>query len=132
MGFHWERFRLVRPGKSAIKGGQFLCDTELVMGSRTPFATEMVVTETSMETGELYLIGRGMPKGLQLLPLVQLLESPPGVRQACYFYKRNDRDGIKMSSYHHVDQPEIQMASGEVESVLNWLTGAGPRITSES
>lgn len=99
-GLAWEEYQLLLPGECTYSNGSFNYKVKKIMGTRTPFATGSTIATEAMENGHLYLKSPDEPRGLKLLPLVKVLPSPKTEENACYFYNRWDKKGIRFLSYY--------------------------------
>ena len=59
-----------------------------------------------MEHGVLYLKAQDERIALALLPLIKVMPSPRSAENACYFYNRQERDGVHFVSYHFEKEAE--------------------------
>ena len=50
---------------------------------------------TWLDIDRLYLLSDAAARGLQLLPLVFIGASPPSAKNACYFFNRLEKDGVR-------------------------------------
>jgi hypothetical protein len=80
--------------------GIYHTNASLLMGTRTVFKKILVNTIVPMEKNRLYLLSDRQTVPLKLLPLVRIMESPTTEQNACYFYNRVERDGVRWISYH--------------------------------
>jgi hypothetical protein len=100
------------------------------MGTRTTFKKESVKTLTPMDKQELYLIHDNQLKPIELLPFIRLMEGPKTEQNACYFYNRLNKEGVRWVSYHFESEAEIVCPDDELRSTLSLLRPAeNPGIT---
>ncbi len=62
---------------------------------------------TWLDVEQLYLVSKDSGRALQLLGLVRVGSSPQSAKNACYFFNRIERDGVRFVSYHFSDTPEL-------------------------
>lgn len=48
--------------------------------------------------------------------------SPSSTKNACYFFNRVEKDGLRFVSYHFVDQPELKDQSDDTLGAIRLLT----------
>jgi hypothetical protein len=117
----WASYVLIRPGTCSMTNGVFHYDGHKLTGTRTPFAKIEFRLGGPLEHGQLHLIEPGEARALCLLGLVKILESPAGEENACYFYNRTDRNGVRFVSYHFASNAELTRPAEEVDAVLQLL-----------
>ena len=106
-----------------MKSGIFDYKVEKVMGSRTPFPTVNVEMTEAMEDGHLHLWSPDENRALKLLPLVKVMPSPRTEENACYFYNRQQKDGIRFLSYHFDTDSEVVQEFTDTAEALKALVG---------
>lgn len=121
LGNCWENYELLLPGDCNVRSGLYRYKVRKVTGTRTPFPQGQVELVESMEDGQLHLKSPNEERTLKLLPLVKVIPSPKTADNACYFYDRLEKDGIRFLSYHFVSDPEIIDNFADVEQVLREL-----------
>jgi hypothetical protein len=67
------------------------------------------------------LHSRECNRALALLPLVQMGPSPESARNACYFFNRVDREGLRFISYHYTEGPEQMDTSPDAAQLIAFL-----------
>jgi len=95
------------------------------MGSRTPFPSETVELTEAMQDGRLHLWSPNGTHALELLPLVKVMPSPRTEENACYFYNRQQKNGIRFLSYHFDSDSEVIQQFADVDDALKILTLTG-------
>ena len=120
-GVLWEEYKLLLPGNNTHRSGVYRYTIRKVMGTRTPFATETVDVVGPMEDGHLHLKSPSESRALKLLPLVKVMPSPKTEENACYFYNRQQTDGIRFLSYHFGSDAELVEEFVDVAVVLKHL-----------
>ena len=76
-------------------------------GSRTPFERVQRITTDPLETECLYLIAKGENKALRLIPFLKVMPSPSTEQNACYFFSRREKNGLRFVSYHFETEAEV-------------------------
>jgi len=114
---------LVLPGSSWFSEGVFRYTVKVLAGSRPPFKETECVTTSPMDTRYMYLIHAGQETPLQILPLLQMRETPTSEREACYFYNRLESLGehageIRLITYHYGESPAQYIESDEIKKYL--------------
>ena len=61
-----------------------------------------------MIDGELYLVREGAQSPLRLVPFVQLRAAPRNAQYTTYFYNRTEGPSVRMISYQHGPESEVQ------------------------
>jgi len=121
----WDEIELIRLINCVPRSGVFENEVAVLTGSNSEFLKETRRMLTLLDADHLYLSKKGSDKALKLLPLIQVGSSPSSAKNACYFYNRADKDGLRFISYHFVDQPErIMSANTDMSSLLRNLLEA--------
>ena len=123
-GIGWENYELLQPGECKMKAGVYHYKVRKVMGSRTPFPSENVDLVEAMEDGHLHLKSPNEQRTLKLLPLVKVMPSPKTEENACYFYNRQQKDGIRFLSYHFESDSDVVQEFADAAEALRKLTQA--------
>jgi len=93
----------------------------ILTGSNSEFLKETRSTAEWLDGDHLYLIKKDSLRGLKLRPLVRVGPSPASAKNACYFFNRVEKDGLRFVSYHFADIPEIKASLEEASTVLRFL-----------
>ncbi len=112
---------LLSPASSEYSGGVFHYQVRALTGSRTTFRRVQVKTQTPMDRQRLYLLHKEQERPVALLPFLRLLVSPKARQDACYFYNRSSREGVRWISYHFTGESEIVQPDAEVQATLALL-----------
>ena len=115
---------LLSPESSEYSEGIYYYQTKALMGTRTIFKKESVKTLTPMDKQKLYLIHDNQLKPIELLPFIRLMESPKTQQNACYFYNRLNKEGVRWISYHFESEADIIRPDDELRSTLLLLRPA--------
>jgi hypothetical protein len=118
----WNNSQLIYSRLCKPHNGVFDNEVAILMGSNSEFLKETRQLPTWLDTEHLYLVNKESGRVLRLLPLVQVGHSPQSTKNACYFFNRKEKDGLRFVSYHYIDQPEIISnieASSEISSLFN-------------
>ena len=107
LGSVFENWWLIRPGKNEYSRGLYHHAGDKLLGSRQIFKEVKIQTSIVMDKNELYLIDTETRDPLQLLPFFRMLPGSPTEKNACYFYSRLQKDGIRWVSYHFEAEAEI-------------------------
>lgn len=75
-----------------------------------------------MEDGHLHLKSPDEQRALKLLPFVKVMPSPKAEGNACYFYNRQQKDGIRFLSYHFESESEVVQEFADAAEALRKLT----------
>jgi hypothetical protein len=109
---------LLSPSMGYFSAGIYKYDVANLMGTRTIFRQLEVETSTPMEKGKLYLLETGNHTPLELLPLFRIMPSPKTSENACYFYNRVDKEGVRLVSYHFEQEAEIVQPDDEILNIV--------------
>ena len=128
----WKSVRLVRALHCKPRGGLFENEVALLIGSNTEFLKEPRTMTMWLDIDQLYLVSENANRALQLLPLIFVGASPPSAKNACYFFNRVDREGIRFVSYHFADRAELREQFADASAAIKSLTSPsgladGPR-----
>lgn len=117
----WVRTEVIRGYQGAFRRGQFENEIAILKGSNSEFLKETRLLGTPLDVERLYIWTEGNMTALKLLPLVHIGASPPSARNACYFFNRLERAGVRFVSYHYVDLPELTEAFEEAKATIQFL-----------
>lgn len=123
IGENWAGYVLYRAGELRFNEGVFTVQAERVMGTRAPFAVESLEVISPTESGKLHLVGTGTRDALPLLPLVRLMPSPKTASNACYFYNRKTKDGVRFVSYHFAEDSDVTQSFDDTAQVVARFAG---------
>lgn len=115
---------LLSPESSEYSEGIFYYQVKALRGTRTTFKKELVRTLYPMDKQELYLIHDNQLKPIKLLPFIRLMESPKTQQNACYFYNRLNKEGVRWVSYHFESEADVIRPDDEIMSTLSLLRSA--------
>lgn len=121
-GICWENYELLLPSECKVKAGVYQYKARKVIGSRTPFKSETVELVEAMEDGNLHLKSPDEQRALKLLPFVKVMPSPKTEENACYFYNRQQKDGIRFLSYHFASDSEVVREFADAAEALRKIT----------
>ncbi|PTJ47149.1 hypothetical protein [Mammaliicoccus sciuri] len=113
IGNVFEDYNLIRPGEGYYSDGLFHLNCQLLKGSRTTFLEKDLQFINPIDIKDLYLHEEGNHEALKLLPFVKMLAGPETKMDACYFYNRIDKDGVKMISYYFDEDSEVTLKDNE-------------------
>lgn len=120
-GLVWEDYELLLPGECKLQGGVFTYNVRRIVGTRTPFRSARVEVAEPMEDGHLHLKSPDETRSLKLLPLVKVMPSPRTEENACYFYNRQQKGGIRFLSYHFESDAEVVEEFADAAEALRQL-----------
>lgn len=121
MADSWRQVQLIHCLHCKPRRGAFENEIAVLMGSNSEFLKESRSMSSWLDVDRLYLASRDDGRALLLLPLMQVGPSPKSAKNACYFFNRVERDGIRFVSYHFVDQPEIKDQSDEISAAVRLI-----------
>jgi hypothetical protein len=125
MADDWKSVKLARALHCKPRGGIFENEIALLVGSNTEFLKQPRDMATWLDIERLYLLSDGAAHGLQLLPLVFIGASPPSAKNACYFFNRVEKDGVRFVSHHFTDKAELTELFAEASAAIRSLAQAG-------
>ena len=117
----FDDYLLLKPGEATYSAGTFEWKVKCLMGTRTIFPEEHIRTSVPMETERLYWLDRASSVPLELLPFFRIMPSPESEENACYFYNRVQKDGIRWVSYHFESKSEDVRPDDNLTAVLQEL-----------
>lgn len=112
---------LVRAGGGRHRDGVVTTSIERLTGSRSLFKRDSAQLREWPQDGALYMLEAGQTLALKLQPLIRLRHSPESVEDACYFYDRIEKGGVRWISYHYEPQPEFVEPDEEAEALIREL-----------
>lgn len=124
LGTLWERFELVLPGAATFSGGIHRYSVQKVRGRCAPFEKVDAELTHPMEHDVLHLKTQDERSALALLPLIKVMPSPRFAENACYFYNRQERDGVRFVSYHFEKDADITGAFADTFQAIAKLNAA--------
>ncbi|MBM3840853.1 MAG: hypothetical protein FJ398_23435 [Verrucomicrobia bacterium] len=124
LGVSWERYELVLPGAATFSGGIHRYSIQKVRGRCAPFEKAEVELTHPMEHDVLHLKAQDERSALALLPLIKVMPSPRFAENACYFYNRQERDGIRFVSYHFDKEADVTGAFADTLQAITKLNAA--------
>jgi hypothetical protein len=117
----WACVQLLHARHCRPRRGLFENEVAILMGSNSEFLQETRAMPMWLDVERLYLVRRDAGTALQLLPLVQVGPSPSSAKNACYFFNRIEKDGLRYVSYHYLDQPERKCPIEDAREVMSFL-----------
>lgn len=108
LGNVWAQLLLVRAGSSKLRRDGRVQTVEVAVGTRSPFKTRDFIIGDEMIDGDLYLAKDGSQSPLPLGQFVQLRAAPQHAQYTTYFYNRTEGASVRMVSYQHGPESEIQ------------------------
>lgn len=103
----WDSSIVVNALYCKPRPGVFENEIAILKGSNSEFLKESREMSTYLEVESLYILNMESGGALKLLPLIRVDASPGTSKNACYFFNRTGRDGVRFVSYHFADQPEL-------------------------
>jgi len=97
----------------------------LLKGTRSKFNQIEIQTNRELSSKKLYLLHDFQFSPLEVLPLVQMRETPRTEQNACYFYNRIDGDKVRMVSYHFDKESELYDPIAPILDVFKILNPFG-------
>jgi type I restriction enzyme M protein len=108
LGNVWTQLLLVRAGSSKLRRDGRVQTAEVAVGTRSPFKIKDFSVGDEMIDGDLYLVRDGSQSPLRLGQFVQLRAAPRDAQYTTYFYNRTEGASVRMVSYQHGPESEIQ------------------------
>jgi hypothetical protein len=118
----WDRIEMIQCLN--CKPRQVKCDNEVavLVGSNNEFLKEVRPMSSWLYVDRLYMVSGKRDRALLLLPLLQIGPSPASAKNACYFFNRVEKDGLRFVSYHYVDQYERRDKFNDASTAISMLT----------
>jgi len=123
IGDMFTRYQLIMPHNMSLREGIFQINAYSLMGTRTPFESTELFSNAPLEADRLYMMGQEERSALKLLPLFMIKASPESAQNACYFYNRKQKDGLRFISYHFDVQAEIVESALDTIKALDYIKG---------
>ena len=117
VGVRFLQYELIEPCKAEIlEGPRFRCRVRRVMGSNPQLEQNTVTIKTAAKTGSLYFHNTGHDEALELLPVVQVHDTP---QPASYFYNRSENSVLHLVSYHFAETSEVSGPGAPLLALFN-------------
>lgn len=123
LGNVWNQLRLVRAGSARLDRAGVIQKVELAVGTRSPFVSQDLRVGEMMIDGELYLAQGGSESPLALTHFVQLREAPSSARFTSYFYNRTEGANVRLISYQHGPESELNDSVESLAAAFGRLAG---------
>ncbi len=117
----WLETQLIRGLHCRPRHGVFENEIAVMTGSNSEFLKEARPMNSWLDVECLYLSRKDARGSLRLLPLIQVGPSPQSAKNACYFFNRLERDGVRFISYHYTDRPELKGSFDETFKTIQFL-----------
>ena len=118
----WLEMQLIRGLHCQPRHGMFENEIAVMMGSNSEFLKEARPMNNWLDVEHIYLSRKDASGSLRLLPLIQVGPSPQSAKNACYFFNRLEKDGVRFISYHFTDRPELKGTFDEALKTIKFLT----------
>lgn len=115
----WKDVELIYALHCKPRRGMFENEIAILMGSNGVFLKEARQLSTWLDVECLYLARKGVGSVLRLIPLVLIGPSPSSAKNACYFFNRIEKGGLRYISYHSIEQPEIFSARDSSQEIAS-------------
>ena len=119
----YENIQLIRPVEIKYKNSKFINTIELLVGSNSMFKKDTLIGE-ALDEDKLYIRMLDTNEVFELPPLVLLKNTPPTVKNACYFYNRVDGGNSKYISYHFEGQSDDYEHGETAYSLIKRVLGS--------
>lgn len=117
----FEDTQLIKPGQGHFENGLFHSRCSLLMGTRSSFKDVAIKTTSGLDINKLYFVEDSSHDPLELLPFIRLMPSPSTEENACYFYNRIDKNGVRMVSYYFDRDSEITIPEDNISNIIESL-----------
>jgi hypothetical protein len=118
----WASTELIHALHCRPRKGVFENEVAILMGSNGEFLKENRSMSMWLDVEQLYISKKEESSALRLLPLVRVGPSPQSAKNACYFFNRVEKDGLRYVSYHFTDQPELKGQFEDAPDAMKLLT----------
>jgi len=117
VGVRFLQYELIEPREAEIlEGPLFRCRVRRIMGSNPQLEHKTVTMKTAAKTGSLYFHNTGHDEALELLPVVQVRDTP---QPASYFYNRSENSQLHLVSYHFAETSEVSGSGMPLIALFN-------------
>ena len=93
------------------------------MGTDTIFKKEHVSTLVPMDDDKIYLIYTSHKMPIEVLPFFRMMPGPKDEKNACYYYNKVEKDGIRWISYHFDKEAERTEPDQALIEIIRYLEG---------
>ncbi|MBL8002677.1 MAG: hypothetical protein JNL05_12025 [Flavobacteriales bacterium] len=118
----WGHVQLIQANHCVPRRGVFENELAILKGSNSEFLKETRAMGTWLDVERLYIWSQGDAGALKLIPLMHIGSSPPSARNACYFFNRIEKTGVRFVSYHYAEVPEVTDAFEDAKAAIESLT----------
>lgn len=118
----WNEWQLVQPLEMKKLQGVYHVTASRIMGPTTPFEKCELKLSEDPESGGLGLVGDQESSCLELLPFVRVMASPSTATNACYFFNREEKKGLRFVSYHFEAESEVTDSFPDAAKALHLLS----------
>lgn len=118
----WAQLTLVRAGSVERGRDGYVQSAEVALGTKSPFRKSSYRVGDPMVSGDLYLVKDGSESPLRLLQFVQLRPAPHDAQYTTYFYNRTEGSNVRLVSYQHGSESELQEAAASFRDDFGELT----------
>ena len=99
----------------------FTTTCKILKGTRSKFNQTEVATNKQLSSKKLYLLNENEFTPIEILPLVQMRETPKTEHNACFFYNRIDGNQVRLVSYHFEKEAELFDPKEDISFVFDIL-----------
>lgn len=121
IGDIFDEYHLIQPGQGHFSEELFHCNCNILQGSRNTFIEKEYQFISGLDVKYLYLYEEGGYEALKLLPFIKMMPSPNTQVNACYFYNRIDKDGVRMVSYYFDQDADVIIDDDRIPNLLKSL-----------
>jgi len=121
IGDIFDEYHLIQPGQGHFSEELFHCNCNILQGSRNTFIEKEYQFINGLDVKYLYLYEEGSYEALKLLPFIKMMPSPNTQVNACYFYNRIDKDGVRMVSYYFDQDADVIIDDDRIPNLLESL-----------
>jgi hypothetical protein len=111
----WNRTQLINALSCKPRSGSIEYDIAILMGSNPEFLKEVRNMSEYLYIDCLYIAQKDSKRALKLLPLIEISPSPQSAKNACYFFNRTEKDGMRYIAYHFSEKSERVEPFGEMD-----------------
>ncbi|MFV5936941.1 hypothetical protein ACLIJS_02550 [Mammaliicoccus sciuri] len=121
IGDVFDEYHLIQPGQGYFTEELFNCNCHILQGTRNTFIEKDYKFIKGLDVKYLYLYEEGNYEALKLLPFIKMMPSPNTQVNACYFYNRIDKDGVRMVSYYFDQDADVIIDDDGIPNLLETL-----------
>jgi len=119
IGRSLSNYELISPVGGLFEKGLFKCNTRILNGHSTIWASKNYMTITPLESNQLYLHSKFDNMSLKLLPLIALRSTPSSDKNAVYMHNQIRNEQQLLVAHHLNDDKILEESLSQVKFVIS-------------